>query len=294
MIGLAPLLLLLLADVPIALEVACAGVDAAEVRAVLALELRRPVREGDAPARARVECRGEVALLAVEDGGPPRSRALDLGGTAAVARPRLLALSLAELASAPPPVPARAAPPDPVLVAPAPLAVPGPPPLRLLAVGQARAFTAGPATLGLGLRAAGLLSARLGWQAEAAVERGSPAAAPGSVQLDGAGGAAALLGRAAVGRWTLAAGPGVRGGVLRLRGRPADPGAFAGQSVSAFTGGPALFAALAPPLAGRLAIELAAEAGYLMRPVAGYAGPERVVAVAGGWFGGTLGVGLGR
>jgi tetratricopeptide (TPR) repeat protein len=91
---------------PISLEVArCASLDTGELERLLSIELRAPVHaEPDSPkagTELAIECTGRRALLRVRPrtGGAPSSRALDLETAQPGARPRLVALALAELAA---------------------------------------------------------------------------------------------------------------------------------------------------------------------------------------------------
>jgi hypothetical protein len=97
----------------------CAGASRAAISKLVRLEL--PAQDEPAPAatmRASLRCRGEVADLVVHDARGTQELSLSLHDTPLQARPRLLALSIAELVAT-----GRLEPSAPVApVAPAPIA----------------------------------------------------------------------------------------------------------------------------------------------------------------------------
>ncbi len=96
------------AEVPrVALSVSnCPGISADEVRRITAVELRLPVFPpevlGPSATLIAIRCDGETAQLSLIDRVTEKSlqRSVDLHATQALAEPRLLALSVAELVSA--------------------------------------------------------------------------------------------------------------------------------------------------------------------------------------------------
>jgi hypothetical protein len=282
---------------------ACAGVDAAQVRRIAGVELRARIDRGPAEATlpsVQVTCDGDQAAVRIADadGRPARQRTVALAGIAEVARARLLALAIAELILAPaspppPPPPAAARPPAPAPV----IAAAAPPPRReaaaaLLALGHARAWGSGWASAGAGVAASVWVGPRLLLRGDALFERGAARVPEGRVTADGVSLSAAALLAARRGGWQLGAGAGLRGGLTRLAGEPADPAAVRGGSFRGPSGGPMGVLTIAPPPLSRIALQLALEAGRVTLPLTGRSGDVQRFAVEGFWFGAALGVGL--
>jgi hypothetical protein len=284
---------------PLRVAVACPGLDAEELRVVLAVEIRRVVLPGQGAAPVRVTCEADEASLVLAPPARPGERHIDLSGAPPVARPRLLALALAELLGyvrpKPPPSPEVPAPPPPPPPG-SPLAVASPsPPARpagalLAAVGAARlggdALTGGGGVKGIwpvgGPR---ILSLELTYLA------GRPRLAAGDVDLSEIGGAFALGVQRPRGGFAFGLSAGARADWVRLAGRP-ERSDLAGANLSALIFGPLLSANALSPRWGALRVALAVEAGYLARGVAGSAPDGSALAVRGAWAGATLGVGV--
>jgi hypothetical protein len=286
---------------PVVVEVTCPDLDAAELRDVLGLETGRAV---SAPpslsgphATIAVVCADGKAVVRVEEptSPAPRTRTLGLSDTPTIAQPRLIALALAELltpepAPAPPAAPPPAAPP-PVIAAPAP-AVAGT--ARVVALAAAGGTAGAGLALGGGLRVGGAFGDRpLGWHVDITFQRGRAAVPLGAVVTDSVTLAAPLSLRLNRQRWIGSVGAGAGARLVRLSGRPEDDAMTARGVVTAVTGGPQLHAGVQRRLGARTTVELSLDAGYLLRPIVGYAGAARAVSMAGPWAAGAVGVGFG-
>jgi hypothetical protein len=304
---------------------ACAAVDTVELRRFLSIELGAQLLEEGAPpptdltgrgfVRAWVRCHGEaeqasrIVDLDVDDGvtGKALSRSVDLSQQDSAVHPRLIAVALAELVFAswaellvtpqpavqpatPPPSPAtRLASSDRVArKLPAPLPATG---VYLLGVGGVTMFFSGISALGGGgLRLGGDHAYHLGWDVEASASFGSASTDLGTVSADLVSGRAALLGHYRFPHLILRGGGGLRAGAARLAGSPEDPMAVAAGSIWGPWGGPLAFLSLAMA-AGRLRVDVAAEGGYVLWPVAARVAGVRALAIEGPWLGLTVGIG---
>lgn len=97
--------------------------------------------------------------------------------------------------------------------------------------------------------------------------------------------------------WTrlrLRAGGGLRGGMVRLHGQPADPARTKGDSFFGGWLGPALALGATGRIGRRIALELTAEGGYVVLPVIGQTAgsPDCTVSIAGPFLGLQLGIGV--
>jgi hypothetical protein len=293
----------------------CPAVPAADVHAMVQVELRRPVLrftdvspfDHAATAAVRVTCEGLRADIAIDDPltGKTVGRAVDLGAAAPVARPHLLALSIVELLAASwielvsNPQPASgpvgtASPPDAraaavELVSNRPGARRR---ARLLAGVVAQVSAAAPTALGAGLAAAGDVGVHFGWMADVTFQHGERTFALGRVTADNANALAALVARVSREHVALRAGVGVRGGGAWLSGTPADPANTVGGAVNGAWWGPAALVDGAYALRGRLVVALTVEAGRVVLPVVATIQGGETMAIDGLWLRGALGVGF--
>ena len=230
----------------------CAGVDGAEVERIFTIELGARLST-DAPAadtsQLYVTCGENGAELRVDDPltGKSLFRVIDVAAAPLSARPRLLALALAELLftswteleislQPDPPEGPRVVLPDGQPLPPAParsaagLLVrqrlpprPASSELRLLGLFASQGFrTTGP-LLGGGLRVGGDYAHHLGFDADFLSHHGQTSTSLGDVAVDTLCAGAALLAQGRVLRATLRGGVGLRGGAARLSGTPQDP-----------------------------------------------------------------------
>jgi hypothetical protein len=269
----------------------CGGVSGAEVRRLVALELApRPVLKPDslAPAttQGRLECTPEGARITVSGvvSDPPLRLEVGLTELAPAARPRLLALALAELIAT-----SRHEHSQPPTAA-----EPAARPTRIslhvwLALGAVRA--AEPAVLSPALGVGAAL--RLDWFALAAdlrVDRGERETSPAQVVLETLSLGGAPSWRAGGRSWQLLLGPGLRAGYARMRGeaRRAD---LEGQTLSGFWLGPCLAASFELAFVHRWAARIGAEAGYVTQTLRGEGDDANaLLKLAGPWLSLTVGL----
>jgi hypothetical protein len=303
---------------PVALDVdLCAGVDAAEVRRLVPIELGAPLVEsrGDegAATRASVGCVANqpgLVRLAVRQPGPDPGTTKSLERLVALAQvpqadqARFVAISVVELLASAwgeprhePPRP----PPEPpvypvVVVAPAPAPAPEPPRWRVSVVGSARRF-AGFSSVAPGGGLAVERSTKGGLAVAADVLAEATTQTTGLGSIDGLLASASLVGLARVGsgRFRVEPGLGARAGLVRLTGRgaaAASPPVRAG-SVRGTWGGPLVALRAAVTLPHLLVLAVGGELGYATAGALGRieGGPD--VGVRGAWWGVLAGVGYG-
>ncbi len=289
---------------------ACFGRARDEIRLVAHVELDALLVDGPDTlgdrTHATATCDGPVAVLHVDDPATHRSltRRVDLGGEPVSARPRLLALALAELVSAswtelgaPPPAPAVVASPQPEQ----PLAPPGelhvigelehPAIVRATVSGDVLRFSGDRHVLvGGGVRVASTGASPLGWIVDTALDRGSLATSLGGVTTDVLGIAAAVTYHVRAGRVRLEGGAGMRGGVAWISGTPMTT-AVAG-SITAPWLGPLALGELVVGLGERTALSASIEAGHVIAPVTALVAGQPEVALAGTWLVAQLGISI--
>jgi hypothetical protein len=282
----------------------CLEVSGSAVKELVALELAPRMQMIDASAEpaltAAVQCEESTAVLTVEDPAraTPLRVELDLAAAASLARPRLLALTLAELittsqleqpvpAAEPAPVAqpeaaqaepdddglARAAPPLQLWVSPS-LSIAGAPVLPLLGGEVGLSYALGPVLLAL--------------EGQARFAQNDRAASDISLRALSAGFAVMplLIDRGA----QLALGAGARVGHVSVTATSHDP-RTTGDSLSGIWLGPMAAASLHLPFVDAVALRFALEAGYFARPTIGrdQLGAERF-ALRGPWL--SLGAGI--
>jgi hypothetical protein len=274
---------------------ACLRADAAAVRRLLAIELGASAGPPQGALGARVllaSCRGDTVVLEVwEAGRQLASDAVNVQAVSTAARPRLLALALAELATW---EPGRVTQPDvpraiAAISAAAPLRQPeaAKSSLALSAFASARLNAGSGAVWGAG-PAVALDRGPVALRFELLAELGGRETPAGKTRLvAGSVAAAGLLAhRGSVG--ALAAGAGLRLGGARLSGRPAsdryDPGVLWGP-----WGGP--FARAEATLGVAQPVRVALEAGLALVTLTGRAARVHRVALSGHWVGMQISVG---
>lgn len=282
---------------------ACTDLDRAQVRRIANIELRVRLAGQTTPLPSvTIDCAGVSATVRAENpGAPARERVVPFGGTALVARSRLLALAITEFVLTPDLAPEPPPAPDPVPAAPAiaptvqvaAAAKVARAPLDLVALGYGRIWSAGWASAGAGLAYSGWF-ARYGLvRVDALFDHGVAQAAEGTAVANNVSvGASALL-AVRSGGWQLGAGGGARVGATHLSGRPAEPTKTQGRAFLAGSGGPMGVLLVAPPRLGPVAFQVSLEGGRVTIPVDGRAGDMRSFAIKGFWFGATIGAGLG-
>lgn len=182
----------------------------------------------------------------------------------------------------------------PPAVAPAPLRTSSPA-LRIFALAAYQVFLREPLSLWGGGAGVGWDSARhVGFTVDLLVRRGTATLELGTISVDtlSAGGTAQL----SYG-WTrlrLRTGVGLRGGLVRMHGQPADPARTEGDSFLGGWLGSALVLGATVRLSRRIVLELTAEGGYVVLPVIGqYASDSaHAAAIAGPFLGLQLGLGV--
>ena len=163
--------------------------------------------------------------------------------------------------------------------------------LSLSAVAAALVLFGSPRlSLGGGLQLRGDHGYHLGWDLDVLYQRGSTATALGEVSADLLSARLGAGGHLRVPHVILRGGVGARFGAARLAGQAADPGTATSQALWGPFGGP-LGALGLTAAAGRLRIDLGAELGYVVSPVAARVNGSRAVAIEGPWLGIQLGLG---
>lgn len=308
----------------------CLDVNRSQVEQLLLVELPAQLIPSGPPPPATVQASASCSELGVElrvddpITGKSLRRTLELTRAAAAARPRLLALALAELTFTSwteliirlhpdAPTPAPAAPPE--SAEPVPAATlqaarqmmreklrPALPDLRLhtAAVGSALALFAGTGVLlGGGLNLGYEYAHHLGLSFDVLAHHGSTTSALGSLSTDLISASMTLVFHYRVAQrrtysFALRAGGGVRGGAVQLSGSPyADSATERGATVWGPCAGPHLALGGSLNILHHLIVELTAEAGYVALPVGGRVDGVRAVAVEGPWLGIHLGLGVG-
>jgi len=294
---------------------ACLDARQVEIRRLFALELRLPLvdeasAEDPSATRASVACVGDDGLeMRVDDPltGKRLVRTVGLASAPDDARPRLVALALAELIYAAwselalTPIPealtsrsddrqaveAAARVVREKLVTPEPRAD-----VRLAVLGSLRRYRGGSTPLlGGGLRVGAEHGAWLGWNVDVLLERGVGAAPGGTVTCTAFSGSAWLTARYPWSFVDLHGGLGFRGGVGWLSGRPADEAAFEGGSITGGFFGPTGETGVTVRLPARLLLDVRVEGGWVARAVSGTVDGRAVEAIGGAWVAGLLGVG---
>jgi hypothetical protein len=286
----------------------CVNAPAEEIRRIVSIELGGHISDTREPTadvtRASATCDGSAVTLRVDDAitGKSLSRTIDLGATPR-ARPRLVALAIAELVSAswteltvdPQPDVSPNAPASSeerrgaVAVQTARVPWSGPP-LRVSLFGSGLKFFSRTALLaGGGLGLALDRSELIGWRIDAQAHHGSESTPLGHVDTDVLSVGVAALIRRAWSRSVVHLGVGARGGAVRMSGAPSMTGVegsrFWAPWVGAFVLGSAELR-----LAHRTSLDAQVTTGYVVRPVGGLVSDRREVAVDGAWVEVHIGV----
>lgn len=315
----------------------CLALDAARVERLTAMEIgalgaRLAAAPDDDTSDLSVTCTASPAAgaeLRVDDPVTGKSllRIVDLDVARPAARPRLLALALAELLFASWTELEIALQPDP----PPQVLLPGGRPLataaarnaasqalrlRLPAAVRAEARPALQHTdastlrilglfagqgergtgllLGGGVRVAGDYPHHLGFSADALVLHGSAGFSSGDVSTDDFCTGAALLLHGRLGRFVLRGGAGGRLAAIRFVGVPRDARLDRGASLIGPSAGPMAVLMAGAALSAHLALDVSLEGGYALLPVAGRIEGQRAVAFDGGWIAAQVGLGWRR
>lgn len=304
---------------PVAIEfVACTGMPTKTIERVLAAELRAVVND-DAHAtatdttRVRVSCTAAgLVEIAVADPvtGKRLERPVDLSLVEIEARPRLLALSIAELIGASwielsatrraeVRLPTRTASPGAREAA---LAVTGremapggfDPALEIDAQATARTFERGSlATYGGGVTATRVQRPWFVVYGDALLETGSSLASLGTVGAVLASVSLQALLRLRLGRASIDSGVGGRFAIARFAGTP-NSGSVAAEAgtLTATWGGPMLATRVRVRVWKRLTLAVAAEGGWVTREIVAIVDQRPFVAIEGAWLSAGLGVGF--
>ncbi|MBL9037298.1 MAG: hypothetical protein JNG84_02175 [Archangium sp.] len=287
---------------------ACPGVSAVEVQRIAAIELTGAPTLPK-PLSARVTCTANLAELQVDDPVTRKTlvRRVDLSGSILKARPRTLALALAELVSASwselllqapkvvepvGPAPAKEVEVKAREVLPAPAASGQ---WRLEASAVARVLPeAATVQWGAALRGVWFPRGRWGVAFDVGAERADVARVAGRVALD-----SASLSLSAA-RWFqplealhVSVSGGARLGVARVVGQPGDDGATLGGTVAGVWAGPRLGGDIGWKL-GPVVLGAGVEVGYAIGRVTGEVAGERPVGIDGLWVETRLTVGYRR
>lgn len=266
----------------IRLELAgCEGVSGARVRELVALEVAPravldPASEDPAATHARLSCQAEVALIEVAERarGTPLRLEISLGELASSARPRSLALAVAELIATsrlqqPKPAPAAEGetprePPRTAAVASEPTRVGA---QLWLAAGAAR--VAQPSMIGpLGALGVVVYWDSLALSADLRVEHARMTRDAADFVLDAGSLALAPAWRMHASELSLMVGAGLRVGLANLRGSPRSP-ALAGESIHGFWLAPCLQLSAQVRIVHRWALRLGVEGAYVTRALSG-------------------------
>lgn len=293
--------------VRVMLDASCAELDLAEVRRIVAIELRpritAPALQDEDPwaTRVQAECTGREVRLMVDDPLSRKhlSRAINLTGSASSTRARVVALAMAELVlaswtelianPAPQTTAAQPSAPDEYRAAARDLAAARLPleraNTRLWITGGPHAFM-GAALWGVGLRWALQRPELFGLELDLRFDHGGRLTELGEVVADRV--AASVTPHLHWGRWRL--GAGLRGGVVRVGGITELPDVRASQGVAPWLGILALAGVEAT--FGAFAIELHAEAGLTAVGVVGRSGGVDLLPLRGGWLALEVGIGI--
>jgi hypothetical protein len=260
----------------------CEGIPGTEIAKLVALELAPrhttlSARPQGAPTRASVRCMAAHATITVEDPRRPSPLVLELAltETASEARPRFLALAVAELiaTSRLEYVDALAVRQPPSPPPPAPPAEPSSPPPSsdrfaiFLEAGATRAFE--PALFAPAI-AAGLARgfAPFALIGDVVYERGQTRTLDAAVTAQSLSLSLAPAWQISARRLTLSLALGLRGGYAWLAGTPRRPG-LVGRELSGIFLAPISDASLQLGLTHHWAARLALELGYVIKPVRG-------------------------
>jgi hypothetical protein len=298
------------------LDVQCPEAQPEELRRVVRVELRALlVDEPPGPdlTRVRIVCKGDLAALTVDDPLTAKAlrRVISLTGAAPAVKPRLLGLAVAELVAAswielalnPTPALPPAEPPASARTRAAGRAVArarfgsgaaswSPWSLRAVGAFNLTGFTSGPVLMGGGIRLGKDLPAHLALSLDLMFVHGSEAVSLGRVATDLITVAPALLARVRLGPVDLRGGLGFRVGGARLTGSPADPATARAGSLVAAVYGPMLTVSTSVRLWRFLLLEVAGEAGWVVRPIGGLVAHQREVSLGGAFLGFQLGLGF--
>ena len=283
----------------------CPEIDGTRLRELVGIEIATMRASGQrSPTAARLTCDGphvRIELL-----GPTPSEAdLDLGGTPGPARPRLLALTITELAAtswddplrrvtagpAPPPP----APPATVglVSALAPARAPPPPRARLFAELSVRRIGS-PATwlAGAGVGVEYGLRAWLAASLDVRLETGETSTATAPIAWRAVSGMAGVAIRGSRGRVSWSALPGITVGLVRLNASPVPTGAVS-TSLDAVWAGPSLMTGLRVAIARGAFAHVEIGGGAVTHGVVGLLNNDTtLLRIDGAWAIATLGLGL--
>jgi hypothetical protein len=279
----------------------CDGIPGTEIASLIALELRprqRIVAESESAGalHASLRCVAEHATITVDDARRPRPLTLDLelGDTKPEARPRFVALAVAELIATsglePDEVRKPRPQPEPVVATHESRSeARGHRTSLSLAVGAVRAFEPAlfaPAfSLGIAHRFAPF---SLGLEVE--YERGQMSTPDARVTAHNLALALLPAWHAEIERLDLALGIGLRAGHTWLTATPRKPN-LVGRDLSGYFVAPIASARLSLPATRWLAPGITLEAGYLVKPVRGFdADRAPLIALRGLWLCALLGV----
>jgi hypothetical protein len=298
------------------LDVECPEARPEEIRRIVRVELRALlVDEPPGPdlPRVRIVCKGDLAALTVDDPLTAKSlrRVVSLTGAAPAVIPRLLGLAVAELVAAswielalnPTPALPPAEPPASVGAREAGRAAArarfgsdatswSPWSLRAVGAFGLTGFTSGPVLMGGGIRLGKDLPAHLALSLDLMFVHGSESVYLGRVAIDVITAAPALLARVRLGPVDLHGGLGFRVGGARLTGSPTDPATVRAGSLVAAIYGPMLTVGTSVKLWRFLLLEVAGEAGWVIRTIGGLVAHQREVSLGGAFLGFQLGLGF--
>jgi len=299
--------LLAAATAPVELEIApgCSALDVAEVRRVVALELR-PVAHDDDPrflTRVHAGCDGRHVTLAVDDPVSRKrlERTVELPDASTEVKSRVLALAAVELVTVswtelvtnPEPAvePAAPAPPPPVRAGAEEEARQRLSRSRLMLIGTVAAGLEAPLLFGAGGRWSWERFGAFGLELEVRVEHGRASFPLGDVLVNRASGGLGIHARLLVGRAALRAIAMLRGGAVQLSGSPragstARAGSGLGPWASLSLGGAASIEL------GPATLELGVEGGIPLAGVVGTVDGADAVRVDRAWLGVHAGIGV--
>ena len=284
----------------------CPEIDGARLRELVGIEIATMRASGQrSPTAARLTCDGSHVRIKLL-GPTPAEANLDLGGTPALARPRLLALTITELAAtswvdpvprvAPPPAapPPPASPATVVLVsASAPPRAPPLPRARLFAEASLRRIGS-PATW-LGGAGVGVEYGVRSWLAAALdvrLETGETSTATAPIAWRAVSGMAGVALGGSRGRLSWSALPGISLGVVRLSASPVPTGAVS-TSLDAVWTGPSLTTALRVAIARSAFVRVELGGGVVTHGVVGLLNNDTtLLRIDGTWASAGFGVGL--
>lgn len=281
----------------------CPEIDGTSLRELVGIEIATMRASGQrSPTAARLTCDGphvRINLL-----GPTPSEAnLDLGGTPAPARPRLLALTITELAAtswvdplrrvAAPPAPPPPPPAPPTTVVLVSASAPPLPRARLFAEASLRRIGS-PATW-LGGAGVGVEYGVRSWLAAALdvrLETGETSTATAPIAWRAVSGMAAVAIGGSRGRLSWSALPGMSVGVVHLSASPVPTGAVS-TSLDAVWAGPSLTTALRVAIARSAFVHVELGGGIVTHGVVGLLNNDTtLLRIDGAWAIAGLGAGL--